>query len=48
MLPGYNLPDAQMEIQGSKSAFRSFHDKLSSIFVDMPQQGYGTRKWFLP
>ena len=40
---GPNLPDNQMELQGSKSIFKSFHDKLSSIFVEMPDQNYGTR-----
>jgi uncharacterized protein with NRDE domain len=38
-----NLPDTQMDMQGSKSAFRSFHDKLSSIFVEMSDKNYGTR-----
>jgi len=38
-----NLPDSQMDLQGSKSAFRSFHDKLSSIFVEMSDKNYGTR-----
>ena len=38
-----NLPDNQMDLQGSKSAFRSFHDKLSSIFVEMSDKNYGTR-----
>jgi uncharacterized protein with NRDE domain len=40
---GPNLPDDQMALQGSKSIFKSFHDKLSSIFVEMPDQNYGTR-----
>ena len=40
---GSNLPDEQMELQGSKSAFKSVHDKLSSIFVDLPEKNYGTR-----
>ncbi len=40
---GSNLPDEQMEKQGASSAFRSYHEKLSSIFVDMSAQMYGTR-----
>lgn len=40
---GPNLPDEQMEKQGASSAFKSHHDKLSSIFVDMTPQMYGTR-----
>ena len=40
---GPNLPDDQLELQGSKSAFKSFHDRLSSIFVEMPDLNYGTR-----
>jgi uncharacterized protein with NRDE domain len=37
------LPDDQMELQGSQSAFRSFHAQLSGLFVDLPQHKYGTR-----
>ena len=33
----------RVELQGSKSAFKSVHDKLSSIFVDLPEKNYGTR-----
>ena len=40
---GSNLPDEQMEFQGSKATLKSFHDKLSSIFVDLPEKNYGTR-----
>lgn len=40
---GSNLPDPQMELQGSKSSVKNYHDKLSSIFVEMSDKNYGTR-----
>lgn len=39
-----NHPDPQMAFQGgSWSAFRDFHQQLSSICVDIPNKRYGTR-----
>ncbi len=39
-----HFPDDQMEKQaGDDSKMRQFHPKLASIFVDVPEAGYGTR-----
>jgi len=38
-----NFPDEQMEKQGKSSALKTYHNKLSSIFVNMEAQKYGTR-----